>query len=652
MRRWLLALAAVALVLALGVSLAARNLDAYLDANRDALARQAADALGREVQFSGVRISLRGGLGLRVSDLRVGDDPAFSSEPFLAADALEVQVALLPALRGRIEVERVVLRSPAIQVIGTAQGLSTASLGRPAAPPGAAEKAPSGSAPGALLVALVEIDDGTLRYVDRTTRPPVETVTRALDFRASDLAPGAPVAFEMEAAVLGSTRQNLRASGEVVPAAEPTLDVALALDPVDLAQALAGRAPAGLAASGSARLELRAKGSASDLAVEASLDFRDAELRLGDGFAKTRGRPLSLALSARRRGERVEIGTGELVVDETRVALRGSVEGLEDPKLRLEASSAVGSLRGLDYRDLALDLRSRGGKVEVEKLALAAHGGHLDATGSVDLRAPGGPAFEVRGRADGMSLESLLAAHAPAHAGRASGRLSTSLALRGVGSQSSALAGGGDLEVTDGVLRGFNPAGESLRALAGLPVLSGRKLGRLFESHPQLFGAEDTPFERIEARLEVAGGEARLRDGRLVAPDYAVRGQGRYAFGGRLHSSAVMAFSKPLSDEIVDAEKKLRLLRSPDGRVELPVVISGVPGDLSVQPDLAYVATAVSREALTGVVGGVLQTIPRPLEPGDGSGGEPPPASIEDAGRDLLRGLGGLLGGRPADEQE
>ena len=702
MRRWLLALAVVALVLGVGLALAVRNLDAYLNANRDAIARQAAEALGREVEFGGVGVSLRGGLAVRVADLRVGDDPAFSADPFLSADALEVRVAILPALRGRIEVERIVLRSPTISVIESAQGLSTASLGRPAAARGAAPEEPApASAPGALLVAFVDIEDGTLRYVDRSSRPPVETVMNDLDFQASDLALDAPVAFEMEAAFLGSKRQNLRASGTVGPAsaADPTLDVAFALDPVDLAKALAsaplsGLAPGGLAGSGVARVELRAKGTAADLALEANLDGRDAELRIGDGYAKPRGRPLSLALSARRRGDRVEIGEADLVVDETRLALRGTVEDLASPKLRLRVSSPAahlasfgagaegevlrelavegtlsfprsgprlagavrspsGSLRGLDYRDLALDARLRVGKLEVPKLAFAAHEGTLDATGSADLRAPAGPAFEARLAAEGLRLESLLAAHAPASSGRASGRLSARFEVRGAGTGVDRLAGGGDVVVTDGVLRGFNPAGDALRALAGMPIFSGRKLGRLFESHPQVFGAEDTPFERIEAQLEVADGEVVIRDGRLLARDYRITGRGRYAFAGRLDSSAVMAFSKGLSDEVVDAEKKLRFLRSSEGQVEFPVVISGRPGDLSVEPDLVYIAGSASREALTSVVERVLigkegdRAEPggdaAPEEPG---AGESPPASIEDAGRELLRrGLGGLLGG-------
>ena len=702
MRRWLLALAALVLLLGLVLGLAAFNLDAYLNANRDAIAKQAALALGRDVAFGEVGVSLRGGLGIRVAELAVADDPAFSKDPFLRTGVLEVRIRILPALRGRIEVGRVVLRSPEITVIRTAQGLSTASLGHGPGTAAPAETPAEPAAPGALLVALVDIEDGTLRFVDRRSRPPVETVATQLDFRASDVALGAPVRFEMEAAVLGAARQNLRASGSVDAAAGPTVDVAIELAPLDLAKALAsamlaGSAPEGLVGSGSGRLELRAKGTAEDLAVEARIDARDAELRFGDRFAKPRGRPLSLALSGRRHAADLEINQGEVVIDETRLAVKGAVENLPRPRVRMRVTSQAarpasfgtgdatdvlrdlaletqlsfpssgprvaaslrspsGSLRGVEYGDLALEARIDRGRIELSKLSLASYGGELGLSGSVDLRAPGAPAFDARIDVQGASVERLLAAQGPADPPRASGSLDAHLDVRGAGASWEAIAptlvGAGDLVVADGVLRGFNPAGEALRALVGLPILSDRKLGRLFDSHPQVFGAEDTPFERIEARLEISGGELVARDARLLARDYDVTGKGRYAFAGRLDSSAVMAFSRELSDAVVDAEKKLRFLRSPEGRVEFPVKIDGTPGDIDVQPDLAVVANSVSREALGGVVERALvgkrDATGEDAGAPPGDAGEPgPPASIEDVGRDLLRrGLGGLLKGQ------
>jgi hypothetical protein len=516
------------------------------------------------------------------------------------------------------------------------------------------------------------------------------------------------VTFEMEAALLGAARQNLRATGRVDLADEPSADVAIEIAPLDLAKALAsaplaGSVPEGLAGSGRGSLSLRAQGTAADLALDLRFDARDAELRLGDRFAKPRGGPFSLALSGRRRAAKLEIDQGELIAGETRLALKGTVEDFAKPRVKMRVSSALvrlasfgagdasdllrdlaldtqlsfpasgpklsaslrsrsGSLRGVDYADLALDARMERGRIEVSKLSLGSYDGKLEVTGSANLRAPGAPAFDARIDLQGASVERLLAAEDAAAPPRASGTLGAQIAVRGAGASWEAIAptlvGAGELQVVDGVLRGFNPAGEALRALVGLPILSGRKLGRLFESHPQVFGAEDTPFERIEARLEIAGAELVARDVRLLAHDYDIVGKGRFLFEGRIDSSAVMAFSPELSDAVVDAEKKLRFLRSREGRVELPVVIDGTPGDIDVDPDLAYVANSVSREALGDVVERVLvgkRAVPdatgegAEAPPGD-TGEVDPPASIKDVGRDLLRrGLGGLLKDPPKD---
>lgn len=708
MRRILFALACAVLLLCVGVGLAVYNVDAWVNANRDEIAKRAARELGREVSFGEVGVSLRGGLGIRVADLVIAADPAFSRDPFLRAAALEASVRILPALRGRIEVDRLVLRSPEITLIRTAQGLSAGSLGR-----GSGEGRPSQTdapsiAPGALLAAFVDLDDGTLRLVDRRSQTPVETLATHLDLRASDVAPGAPVNFEMEAAVLGSTRQNLRAKGSVDVAGEATADVEIEIAPLDLGKALAsaplaGSLPLGLTGTGSGRLALRATGSAGDLALDLKLDARDAELRTSERVVKPRGAPLALALAGRRRADDLEIGESELVFGETRLAAKGRVENLAKPRVRLHLSSQTlrpasfgaghvddllrdlalelrlsfprsgtklqaslrspsGTLRGVEYADLALEARLERARLEVSKLSLGVYGGKLEATGSVDLRASEASVFDGRIDVQGARVERLLVANGAADPPRASGRLDAQLALRGTGASwdeiAPTLVGDGELHVADGLLRGFNPAGKALRALAGLPVLSARKLGRLFDSHPQVFGAQDTPFERVDARLEIAGGELVARDARLLARDYEIVGKGRYAFGGRVDSAAVMAFSPELSDALVDTEKKLRFLRSREGRVELPVVIAGTPGDIDVEPDLVYVASSVSREALGDVVDRVLigergapdaSSDGAAVPPGD-AGDAKPPSSVKEVGRDILRrGLGGLLQGKPEE---
>ena len=73
MRRWaILGVLLVALV-AIAV-LAVSNLSSYLNRNRAWLAEQVGTALGRPVEFDEIGVSLRGGLGARVTNVRIGDD--------------------------------------------------------------------------------------------------------------------------------------------------------------------------------------------------------------------------------------------------------------------------------------------------------------------------------------------------------------------------------------------------------------------------------------------------------------------------------------------------------------------------------------------------------------------------------------------------
>src|SRR3990172_920872 len=130
MRRWLLALVALAIGIGLALALVVQNLDALLDAQRDRIAERAEAVLGRKVEFGRVRVSLGAALAIRVEDLRIADDPDFSKEAFLGADSLRVRLKLLPALRGEGAIDEVSLDAPSIGVIGTSRGLSPASLGR------------------------------------------------------------------------------------------------------------------------------------------------------------------------------------------------------------------------------------------------------------------------------------------------------------------------------------------------------------------------------------------------------------------------------------------------------------------------------------------------------------------------------------------
>ncbi|HSP99027.1 MAG TPA: hypothetical protein VL049_17530 [Candidatus Dormibacteraeota bacterium] len=104
MRRWLLLGAAVLVVGAAAIAYALARLNGYLIAHRDELATWASQAVGRPLSFASIGVSLRGGGGARITDLRVADDRRFGGGDFLRAASAVVSVSLLDAARGQLRV--------------------------------------------------------------------------------------------------------------------------------------------------------------------------------------------------------------------------------------------------------------------------------------------------------------------------------------------------------------------------------------------------------------------------------------------------------------------------------------------------------------------------------------------------------------------
>lgn len=714
MRRWLALAALIALGLAGILALAVANLDRWLNANKELVAERVESALGRKVSFGEVGLSFRGGLGARVTQLRVGDDPAYSAQDFVRSEAVDVLIRIWPALFGEIEVDRVVLRRPSIRVVKTAAGLSTDSLGGGARQ----ETAPAegGGASRALLVALVDVSDGEIHYLDRTASPPTEFEVRDLDVRASDLATDRPVRFELEAAVLGAERQNLEVAGTLGPLGsdDPRADLSLSLAPLLAEKALAlpplrDALPQGLVASGPLELEAKAEGSAANLRFQADLDAGAAAVKLGESFDKARGVPLRLSLRGERKGDALELERADLVLGDAVLHGNASLASLEKKKgtfqlasdtlplapfgagepgealrdVKLDGSlagsrttarlrSAAGSLRGTDYRDLAADLAVADGRVEIEKASLRAWDGELSAAGTYDTGAAQ-PRFDVRTQVQKVRVEQLLAGRSPALARVLSGELDTRLDLRGAGSSwdqiRPLLNGSGDLRLSDGLLREFNAVGDTLRAFAALPQLTGSGLGRFVAAHPQIFGAEDMAFRELVTALQIRDGWVNLPGFLVGAKDYELRGErrGRLSLDGKLDLPLDVVLSPALSEDALAAAAQLRYLRGPDGRVSLPVLLRGMPPVPT--PDPQAVA-ALALKAGTGLL--VEKLLPpargeapqageaapeaggAPAPPGAAPQAAPPAPTPEDAliREGIQRGLEGLLGGGRKSKSE
>jgi uncharacterized protein involved in outer membrane biogenesis len=331
-----LILGAVLLILAGALFVAANNLNRYLAENRDWLAEQASSALGRSVAFDEIGVSLRGGLGARVTSVAIGEDPAFGNGEFLRADRIDAVIKILPALRGRYEVARVEIDAPEINVIKTRSGFNFDSLGRAAGDraPTTEPDTPAGALP--FLVSSLRISDGRMQFTDRSASPASELSVDRLDFSASDVGLDRPIQLELKAAVLGVAEQNVRAEGTLGPldspeaAASAPIDLRVDLGPIVVDRlkklALIGESiPAELSSPDPIALSVKLSGNADALSTIVSMDASGAAISYGDQFAKPKDVRFTVDADVRQVGDAIDVAKFDLHLAKAHLTGRGRI---------------------------------------------------------------------------------------------------------------------------------------------------------------------------------------------------------------------------------------------------------------------------------------------------------------------------------------
>ena len=305
-----LILVSVVLLLLVGglLGFALYNLNDLVNAYKDELLTQVEQAIGRKVKIGEIGITFLGGIGARVTDFALADDPAFSSENFIQAADLQINVKLMPLLNQEIEVKRVILHEPVIRIIRNAEGVlnfeSLASVDSQPAPAGASDSAntpdsaddtPARALP--LLVSLINITDGEVLYTDQQNSTTLRM--SQLDTQVADLSFDQPLTLTITAALLAD-QQNFTLQGQFGPIGKDVdlnalvVEASLQLDALDtnaLQHALpqfAETLPPGLGLSGPLRLSSRLSGTAGALQLS-ELDLSASVLESTEPNVKVTG---------------------------------------------------------------------------------------------------------------------------------------------------------------------------------------------------------------------------------------------------------------------------------------------------------------------------------------------------------------------------
>jgi AsmA protein len=211
----------------------------FIDVNsfRPKIESEASSALGRPVNLGKLSLSVLSG-SIGVESISIGDDPAFSKSPFIAAKSLEVDVKMMPLIFHRqIEVKGIVLEEPEISLIRSPNGTwNFSSLGGGQSKSASSDK--SGTAvPQNLSVGHLEVKDGKVTVARLQSRAKPQVYDK-VNIDVKNFALGSRFPFELTAGLPADGKVEL--SGEAGPvnpsnAAATPLDASVKITNMNLA---------------------------------------------------------------------------------------------------------------------------------------------------------------------------------------------------------------------------------------------------------------------------------------------------------------------------------------------------------------------------------------------------------------------------------
>ena len=189
--------------------------------------------LHRNVTLADAKIGFR---GFEVDGLVVHEQG--SSTPLLKGEKLELRWRFKELLKGKIVIHTLVFTKPEITLIRRADGkLNIADLLPKQVDPsidGDSSKyvgKKNGGIP--LFISLLSMENGQLRYVDRSQKPQATLEIKNLKSRINDFSAIAPIPFQIEGQIVGKGEGSLAAKGTYNPEGE-NLEAHLSLKQADL----------------------------------------------------------------------------------------------------------------------------------------------------------------------------------------------------------------------------------------------------------------------------------------------------------------------------------------------------------------------------------------------------------------------------------
>jgi len=623
--------------------------------------QQVAKATGRSFSLGGdLKPSFFPWIGVRLSDLHLGNPPGFQEKDFVSVESFEVRVKLLPLLSRNIEVKRFVVNNPVIVLEKRKDGKGGwEGLGQPAAKPTAQaneKQAPAstGELPiKGLLVGEFAITNGLIVWLDQAGG--VRKEVKEIDLRLTNVSFDSPIGIAFSAM---ADQKPVKLEGSIGPVGAKPGKSPL---PLEMTAKLFNELQVHL----SGRIDPSAVPFNFDLTARVDqfsprkvMDQLGQKLPLVPADATVLS-AVAVSLNLKGTPEKVAISDGKLKLDDTQATFTAQASEFDKPNLKAEVNidridldrylpepakgeagtnaakqtptDAAG--KKTDYaplRRLVMDARittgevtvnkarlqnievkvsARNGIIKLDPLKIDLYKGSMAGTGTLNVQNDN-PAttlqLALNGIQVGQLVKDLLAKEL------IEGMLAADIGLNFTGDAPAlirqTLGGKGALRFNDGAIVGIDLASmvRNAKAAFGLAEQSSEK--------PR------TDFAELQVPFAITNGVFKTDGSRLVSPLLRVQAAG----------------SADLAKEVLDFRVEPKFVATIQGQgdaaqrsgIQVPVLVSGSFASPTFKPDLK------------GMLG---QQLGQPLPDKEALKKMVP--SKEDTGKALQEGVKGLLKG-------
>ncbi|HEY6198347.1 MAG TPA: AsmA family protein [Candidatus Binatia bacterium] len=656
MRKLLIIAAAIIAVMIVVTVLALANLNSLINGNKDYLLARAQESMGRTMTVGEIGLTLWGGIGVRLKQFSLSDDPVFSSEPFVRAADLQVNMKLLPLLLKReLEIRNMVLHRPVINVLRDKSGqFNFATIGgekekKEKAEKEKKERTGERGGPPPLAVSLVDVDDGEIHYKDAAEG--VDFHATRVDFKVKDINFERPIDVALEAAVLGAAKQNFRLKGRVGPLgpkanfSDLPVDGDIELDTIaleNLEKTLPGvskKLPKDVALAGSVGVKSRISGRfaknvlpdvngtlnlagisarvpalaepVNDINAKISFTAKTADLpettfKIGNSRVRLSAKAASFSpLNLSYRVSSPELNLADIkgpAKDRKKPEVLKNLKGEGTLLVKNGAitsrgtyTASGGTIADGDFKNLQTSIAFVDRVATIESFSTDAFSGNVKAKGRYDMR-EATPRFAATANIKAVDVAALSNAISPSAPKNLRGFLDMDLDVTGAGKNwdaiQDALKGQAKMEVKNGALLDVNLAESVFSNVPGGVTIVPNDIRK---KYPAVFSAKDTEFKQMKGTAVIADGRARTDDLVVSAAEFETLGKGWVGFDRKVDFRALLTFSPQLSQDIVNKAKQAKGFLNDQGQLEMPFTLSGKLPGAKPKPDMNYVTRAMQK---------------------------------------------------------